>query len=46
MAKDAGMREDAEARLRIMTRQQPRRLLGTDRIFRAGVRRLRALGGG
>ena len=38
MAKDAGMREDAEARLRIMTRQQPRRLLGTDRIFRVGVR--------
>src|SRR5712671_2570874 len=46
MAKDAGMREDAEARLKIMTRQQPRRLLGTDRIFRVGVRRGRAFGGG
>ena len=39
MAKDAAMREDAEARLRILTRQQSRRLLGTDRIFRAGARR-------
>ena len=46
MAKDAGMREDAEARLRIMTRQQPRRLLGTDRIFRVGARGGRVLGGG
>ena len=42
MAKDAGMREDAETRLRIMTRQQPRRLLGTDRIFRVGARGGRA----
>ena len=46
MAKDAGMREDAEARLKIMTRQQPRRLLGTDRIFRVGVRGGRAVSGG
>jgi hypothetical protein len=40
MAKDAGMREDAEARLKIMTRQQPRRLLDTDRIFRAALGRV------
>lgn len=43
MAKDAGMREDAETRLKIMTRQQPRRLLGTDSILRAGFRRGRPL---
>lgn len=43
MAKDAGMREDAENRLRIMTRQQPRRLLGTDPILRAGFRGRRGL---
>jgi hypothetical protein len=36
--KSAALREDAEARLKVMTRGSPRRLLGTDAIFRAGVR--------
>lgn len=37
--KSAAAREDAESRLRIMTRQSPFRLLQTDATLRAGVRR-------
>jgi len=37
-AKSAALREDAEARLKVMTRGSPRRLLGTDAILRAGMR--------
>jgi len=36
--KNAALREDAEARLKVMTRGAPRRLLGTEAFFRAGAR--------
>jgi hypothetical protein len=36
--KNAALREDAEARLKVMTRGSPRRLLGTEAFFRAGAR--------
>jgi hypothetical protein len=37
-SKSAALREDAEARLKVMTRGSPRRLLGTDALLRAGLR--------
>ena len=36
--KNTALREDAEARLKVMTRGSPRRLLGTDALLRAGLR--------
>ena len=36
--RNPAIREDAEARLKVMTRQQPRRLLSTDSFFRAALR--------
>lgn len=36
--RNPAIREDAEARLKVMTRQQPQRLLRTDTYFRAGSR--------
>jgi hypothetical protein len=36
--KNAALREDAEARLKVMTRGASRRLLGTEAFFRAGAR--------
>ena len=37
--KSVALREDAEARLKVMTRGAPRRLLGTEAMLRAGTRR-------
>ena len=37
--KSVALREDAEARLKVMTRGAPRRLLGTEAFLRAGARR-------
>jgi hypothetical protein len=37
--KSPALREDAEARLKVMTRGAPRRLLATDAMLRAGMRR-------
>jgi len=36
--KSATLRDDAEARLKVMTRLSSRRLLGTDALLRAGLR--------
>ena len=36
--KSTALREDAEARLKVMTRLSSRRLLGTDALLRAGLR--------